>query len=339
MSKISVIMPLYKVENYIRESLESVLNQTLDDIEIICVDDGSPDASGDIVEEYAKINTNITLIRKENGGQSSARNMALEIATGKYIYFLDSDDYIDPIMLEELYNKAEKEILDMVFFNAIPFFENKKIEDENRGYIDFYNRKGDYSQICTGQKMFSSMRKNDEFLGSPCFEIIKRSLIEDNHLRFYDGIIHEDNLFTFQCTMLANRVGYINKRYYYRRMHEESTMTKKKSMRNVEGYVVSCAEMINFMKVCNMEYDAMPYVSDYILNMYNSAYSIYQSLDLDESATIEKGDLCALHLFKTIRERNSEEKKLRKRLRKIENNIVFRIINKLMVMVERIHDR
>lgn len=339
MPKISVIMPLYKVENYIRESLESVLKQTLEDIEIICVDDGSPDNSGNIVEEYTKKNDNIILLRKENGGQSSARNMALEIATGKYIYFLDSDDYIDSIMLEEVYNKAEKENLDLVFFNATPFFENDDIEKENIGYIDFYNRKGDYSSNCLGQKMFSLMSQNGEFLGSPCLEIIRRSLIEENKLRFYNGIIHEDNLFTFQCIMLAKNVGYINKKYYYRRMHEESTMTKRKSMKNVEGYIVSCAEMLNFMQKCNVENEVMSYVSDYILQLYNNAYNIYRSLELEENVMLNKGDLYALHLFRTIKERSQEEKKLRKRLTKIESNIVFRIINKVITLAERVHGR
>lgn len=106
--KISVIVPVYNVEEYLRKCLDSVLNQTLRDIEIICVDDGSTDSLWEILKEYAQKDDRIKLIQKENGGLSSARNAAMQVAKGDYIGFVDSDDWIDPDFLRKLYVAAEK---------------------------------------------------------------------------------------------------------------------------------------------------------------------------------------------------------------------------------------
>ena len=107
MCKVSVIVPVYNVEDYIRECLDSLINQTLTDIEIILVDDGSKDLSGTICDEYAKKDCRIKVIHKENGGQSSARNAGLKVSTGEYILFVDSDDYIVENTLETLLNEAK----------------------------------------------------------------------------------------------------------------------------------------------------------------------------------------------------------------------------------------
>ena len=336
---VSVIIPIYMVENYLRECLDSAVNQTLRDIEIICVDDGSPDHSAEIAAEYAKKYDNVKLIHKENGGQSSARNVALDIAIGRYIYFLDSDDYLEHNALEELYTRAVAEDLDMVFFNAVPFFENKNDKRENTSYIDFYKRKGNYSGVHTGQTMFAMMHKNHEFLGSPCFEIIRRSLIEENGLRFYNGIIHEDNLFTFQCIMLAQRVGHINKAYYHRRLHSDSTMTAKKSMRNVEGYLVSYSEMLTFMHNRPVEEAAFPQIFDYLYySIFGNARRIFCSLDIPrEEAILIHGDFCAAYFLDTLKRNGSADKErenLLIALNEIEQSMSYRV-GRLITFIPR----
>ena len=330
---VSVIIPMYKVEDYLAECLNSVVGQTLDNIEIICVNDGSPDRSGEIAAQYAEKYANIKVITKENGGQSRARNMALDIAQGRYVYFLDSDDYLDLQTLEDLYNKAEAEQLDIVYFNTVSFFENEEIKNCNQNYLSYYDRKGDYSGVHTGQTMFAMMRKNREFFGSPCLEMFKRSLIEENGLRFYNDIIHEDNLFTFQATMLAQRVGYIDKAYYHRRVHGESTMTTGKSMRNVEGYIVAYAEMIAFLHNRQVEEGAALQISEYLYHgIFRNASNILRSLDLpEEEANLTKGDYTAMHFLDLIkrnglierdRDRLKEENAaLKKKITVIEKNM------------------
>ena len=106
--KISVIMPVYRVEEYVGKAIESILGQTFMDFEFLIVDDGTPDRSGEICDEYAKRDSRIQVIHKENGGAPSARNTAIDLAQGKYVYFLDSDDWAEKTMLQDMYDMAEK---------------------------------------------------------------------------------------------------------------------------------------------------------------------------------------------------------------------------------------
>ena len=121
--KVSIIIPIYNVEEYLEECLKSAVNQSLQEIEIICVNDGTPDNSMDIVKRYAAADHRIVIVEKENGGLSSARNAGLQAAKGEYVYFLDSDDYILENAMEVLYGQASKDALDNIYFDAESFFE------------------------------------------------------------------------------------------------------------------------------------------------------------------------------------------------------------------------
>lgn len=119
MTKISIIVPIYNVEKYLKRSLDSLVNQTLEDIEIILVDDGSTDNSHKIAEDYKENYSNVLLVTKENGGLSDARNFGLQYASGEYIAFIDSDDYVESQMFERMYNLSEngrKKLLKAIFF-------------------------------------------------------------------------------------------------------------------------------------------------------------------------------------------------------------------------------
>ena len=112
--KISIIMPVYKVEKYVAKAIRSIQAQTLHEFEFLIVDDGSPDKSGAICDQYARRDPRIKVIHKENGGAPGARNIAIDMATGKYIYFLDADDWTEPMMLKKMYNLAEREKAQLV---------------------------------------------------------------------------------------------------------------------------------------------------------------------------------------------------------------------------------
>lgn len=283
MKKVSIIIPIYNVEKYVKKCIDSAVNQTLDDYEIIIVDDGSPDRSAEIAEGYAQKHQNIKILKKKNGGLSSARNAGLEVARGKYVYFIDSDDYIKENTIEELYFKAEKENLDIVYFNAAPLFESEEIRMKNQNYINYYNRSGDYSLSCSGQVMFANMYENREWYPSACLQFIRRDFIEKNKLRFYEGIIHEDNLFSFKAVMQACKVGYIDKAYYYRIIRDDSIMTQRKSMRNVKGYLVSYREMISFLHEIKIDKTVESSIERYLYqSIYKNACNIFNSLDEKE---------------------------------------------------------
>lgn len=121
---VSVIVPVYKVEKYLHRCIDSIINQTYKNLEIILVDDGSPDNCGKICDEYAEKDNRIKVIHKSNGGLSSARNAGLDVANGDYVYFVDSDDYIDTKLVEDNLNLAIEHDADMVCFN---YFEVKII--------------------------------------------------------------------------------------------------------------------------------------------------------------------------------------------------------------------
>lgn len=133
MIKVSIIVPFYNVENYIEKCLKSLVNQTLKDIEILLVNDGSKDGSEEIAKKFIETYPNkIVYFKKENGGLSDARNYAIPYAKGEYIAFLDSDDYVEPNMYEEMYNKAKEQTLDYVECDFLWEYPDKVLESKGK---------------------------------------------------------------------------------------------------------------------------------------------------------------------------------------------------------------
>lgn len=230
--KVSVIIPVYNVETYLEECVDSVTNNSLKDIEIICVDDGSTDGSLQILKKLAEKDNRIKIISKENGGLSSARNAGLKAAAGEYVLFLDSDDYIEPRALEYLYSEAKAADLDQLFFSARPFYENADSVDI---YVD-YTRKAKYNGVMTGREMFVIMSENADFKPSACLQMNKRAFLAENGITFIEGIIHEDNPFTVLCLFFSERVRYDDIDLYNRRLRENSIMTGSAGIKSSYNY-------------------------------------------------------------------------------------------------------
>ncbi len=246
--KVSVIVPMYNVENYIAECIESVLGQSLTQIELICVNDGSIDQTLTICNNYSAQDERLKIIDKKNEGVSAARNAGLEAAVGEYISFIDSDDFLLRDALENLYNCASGEQLDELFFTAVSFFDSEDLKKSQKNYDTYYERKGNYEGVLSGQTMFIEMHKNSEFKPSVCLQLWRRAFIEEHKIRFLEGIIHEDNLFTIQSMALARRTMYLNKAYYMRRLRDGSIMTKEKGIQNAYGYFKVICELIKYSK-------------------------------------------------------------------------------------------
>ena len=197
MPKVSVIVPIYNVEKYLEKCINSLLSQTLEDIQIILVNDGSKDNSGNIAKEYEKNNKNrIIYVEKENGGLSDARNYGLKYATGDFIAFLDSDDYIEKNAYEEMYNKAIEENADYVECDFIWEFPNKIRVDKQYPYK---NKK----------EMLSFVRV------VAWNKLIKRQLITDNNLEFPKGLRYEDVEFTYKLIPFINKFTYVDKPFIH----------------------------------------------------------------------------------------------------------------------------
>lgn len=221
---ISVIIPVYNTEKYLNECVDSVLYQTFQNFEIILVDDGSSDGSGSICDEYHKHDNRIKVIHKANGGQSSARNAALEIAIGEFIYFLDSDDYISNTLLELLVKTAENNYADFVFFEAQSFIDSEDTLDNcNINYFD-YKRTHEYENL-SGQKQLVNLMNNQEYYVCAPLHFYKKAYLDKYLIRFEEGIIHEDNLFSASVYLYDGISTHLCYNGYFRRLRLQSTMT------------------------------------------------------------------------------------------------------------------
>lgn len=245
---ISVVIPVYNTADYISQCIQSIQDQSLKNLEILCVDDGSSDYSLAILKEIAEHDDRISIIHSpKNNGQSIARNRGAGLAKGRYIYFMDSDDLLGKEALHELVERMEKDTLDIIYFDADSFGDGADNQLVER-YSNYYHRSGTYENIYTGAELMSLMERNHEYRMSPCLQVIRRSFYRTNQLTFPEGIIHEDNVFTFISMLLAKKVGYANQSYYNRRVRPNSTMTRKTSWDNAYGYFKCYLEMIGFLK-------------------------------------------------------------------------------------------
>lgn len=245
--KVSVIIPIYNVEAYLQECIDSARNQTLRDIEIICVNDGSKDSSLEIAEANAAIDDRIIVIDKKNGGLSSARNAGVREAHGKYVCFLDSDDLLDEDAIFELYHHAEKYRLDVLYFDADSFFESKELKKNMNSYLEYYHRKGKYNNVFKGTELFCKFEKNNEYRPSACLQFINRAFYLEHNFSFYEGIIHEDHLFSLVCILEATRAMHKKKSYYKRRVREGSIMTVDEGPHNLYGFIITYSEIMLYL--------------------------------------------------------------------------------------------
>ena len=197
MPKVSVVVPIYNVEKYIKKCLDSLVNQTLQEIQIILVNDGSTDESGNIAKEYASKYTNkIIYLEKENGGLSDARNFGMRYAEGEYIAFLDSDDYVENTMYEEMYNKALQENSDYVECDFLWEYPEKIKKDKRTPYN---NKK----EMLTNVRVVAWNK------------LIKRETLEKNNISFPKGLRYEDIEFTYKLIPYLNKVSYVDKEFVH----------------------------------------------------------------------------------------------------------------------------
>lgn len=308
MPKVSIIIPIYNVEKYLRECLDSVINQTLHDIEIICVNDGSTDDSLSILEEYSSHDNRLILINKQNGGTSSARNFGIKNAYGEYLYFLDSDDYIDVRAMEILYHISVENDLDVLYFDGQAFFENKLLENNFPSYKQYYKRNTAYDKLINGQLLFAQMNKNKEYLPSLCLQFLKASYLKDIKLRFYEGIIHEDNLFTFLCIMQAKRVSHINMPLFYRRVRENSTMTQLKRADNVKVYLICFIETLKFLNEYDYSLDIKNEIESHVNQLLKNGKQIFRMLDMNDRSVLKWDDLYTQVMFDNFIEKSEYDR-------------------------------
>ena len=269
---ISVIIPVYNVEKYLRECVDSVLKQTYDNFEIILIDDGSTDSSGKICDGYTQNYKRIKCIHTQNQGPSSARTIGIERALGEYIYFLDSDDYIDCDALRILEQTAKDTDSDIVFFEALSFAENQRDRSLKQSYV----YKKDYGSD-SGFEMFKRLQTDDSFHVSIPMQFFKRSFLKEKKPQFIQGIYHEDMVFTFEAFFLASKITHCHRQLYFRRYRELSIMTSEKSEKYFISLTIVYKALCDFLKLHkNDSIDTVRFTDRCAYN----ALDVYKKLDL-----------------------------------------------------------
>lgn len=231
--KFSIVIAAYNVEPYIKDCISSLKRQTFADFEAIVIDDASSDATLQVAQDCSEGDARFIFLQQhKNAGQSAARNRGLDHAHGDYVLFLDSDDYYCDEALQVIAGCIDASNLDQLYFAAETFYENRTLrrtryeDQETRVSID---------GVMRGVDLYVAFEKTKAFRPSSCLYAIRRSIIEEAHLRFREGIIHEDLLFLMQLMPLPQQTAFLNQPLYRRRMREGSTMTSAFSMRNVDG--------------------------------------------------------------------------------------------------------
>lgn len=215
--KISIILPIYKVEKYLKKCIDSILAQTFKDFELILVDDGSPDRCPEICDEYAKLDQRIRVIHKKNGGLSDARNAGLDIAQGDFVGFVDSDDYVSKQMLEVMYKNIVKYNADWVMGNYVRVDQNDCIIHDNNAYQI-------HAERCYSRDEFIEelVTEHGSFFVIAWSKLYKRDVFE--HLRFPKGKQHEDEFLIHHIVGRSEKIVCIKEVVYYYLQRSESIM-------------------------------------------------------------------------------------------------------------------
>lgn len=220
MVKVSVVMPVFNGEDYLRQSIDCILNQSLDDLELICVDDGSLDNSLAILNELKESDSRIKVFHQENRGGGAARNVAMRHATGRYLYFMDADDIIEDDALERLYNLCEEKQLDFTIFKAMNYDED----------TDRYYETPDYSMAKVAEftrgKVFDFNDLGDLIFNitvTPWSKFYNRQFVADSTAQFAEGLIFHDNVFFWEVLFNARRIYFLDVFLYTRRRHSTSS--------------------------------------------------------------------------------------------------------------------
>lgn len=259
MYKVSVIVPVYNTEKFLHRCVDSLLNQTLKDIEIILVDDGSKDSSPAICDEYAEKHDNITVLHLENGGPARARNKGIEIAKGDYIGFADSDDYSHPEQFEKLYQNAKENNSDIAMCSF--FVDNtKEIKPINIAF----------DSLCSSNDEIKNRIISCFYgeyvhgLNSLCIKIFKRSMLMNNNIRMNENLMRaEDMWFIFDALKVSNVFSFISDNLYYYYQNDSSIMHDSKND-SYAHWVSNRQRLLKENETLNLDIDYNLFYKDFI---------------------------------------------------------------------------
>ncbi len=298
MKKVSIIVPVYNSEKYLDKCLDALCNQTLKDIEIIVVNDGSTDGSEEIIKQKMVKNPNIKLYNKKNGGQASARNFGLNKACGEYIFFVDSDDYPELDMCEKMYNAAKENNYDIV---CADYFINKD-------GIDTYNK------ILPNKKSGEISIKEYMFSGvAPWMKIYKHEFLTNNHFTFPEGIIYEDFASIPTLVKFFPKIYYLNEAFLHYVHSDVSTMRTTEYKEKFEDIFVAVDYLYDNLNSCGVDEELEYLIVYHFLLLGSLNFYQYQKYDqIDKISLFVKSKFPKWNKNKYLKNNTFKEKLLMK---------------------------
>ena len=287
---ISVIIPCYNVENYIAETMDSLINQNYENYEIICINDGSTDLTQDILRKYEAHNKNIRVISQQNCGIGQSRNTGIKAAQGKYLFYVDGDDLVEEDCLKVLFHQMENNNLDIIYFSAESFYDSSELEEMYSEFKNIYRHKTEENRIYTGKEIFEKFREDEDYIVSPSLQMIRREFLKESDILFPDMRIHEDNIYTFQTMIHAKRCMCLDQVLYRRRVRPNSLMTSKKQMERLQAYDLIIRDSLKEYVECWNDAVLKKAIYKHIRGHFKNVYKILNSLDEEEREEVLKND-------------------------------------------------
>jgi glycosyltransferase involved in cell wall biosynthesis len=320
--KISVIIPIYNSKKYLNECLNNILNQTLKEIEIICINDGSTDNSLELIQQIIEKDYRVKIINQINKGVSEARNIGVKYAKGEFLFFLDSDDYLDNNCLYELYYKVNKYNLDILFFEKEDLNDNTNLtKQKNEKSL---RKKNTIDKIYKGIDLFIKMEK-EKYNISPCLQIIKKEFYKKINFNFIQGILFEGRMLFLTLILQAERTCYINKPYYKYRIYSNSMNKTESNIIQLYSYIIIYSEILKLTEKISLTEESKIYILKDIRNLENNILQIYSNNKNDtlksiltEKLTIYQNiQFNKIIEFKTLKNLREYLKKNKKRIKLI----------------------
>lgn len=315
--KLSIIIPVYKVEKYLRKCLESCLKQNVSasEYEIICINDGSPDKCDEILQEYKSQYQNLKVITQDNQGLSMARNNGLKIAKGEYIWFVDSDDWIEKNCLRNLINELDGNI-DFIQVPLYYVYEASGVIKEGR--------KPYWDGILSSTDAYL---KGYLYMGAQ-YAVVRRNLFREENIEFMPGILHEDVEYKPRLYVKDKKCKCFKQPIYYYLLRKSGSITANFSIRNANGYIEASKSLINFAKINKLRDSDLVLIGTVIGEAMSMVFKNFRHLSTQEKQIVIKY-LNGSEIFKYMHYSKNRKHRICSTLIKINPSIAIGLISKI----------
>lgn len=305
---VTVVIPVYNSEAWLDDCISSVLAQTGVTLEVICINDGSTDGSRAVLQRFADEDSRVSIIDQPNQGQSVGRNAGLDSAAGRYLIYLDSDDFWPDDTLAGLVRQADEQNLDVLMFDCYAFLDGTVAAATWKRYSTYYQRSHAYSKVRPGPQMIADMRRNRDYRPHVGMYLARTAHVRGQGVRFIPGIIHQDNPYSFALLLNAERVAHTDADIYARRIRPGSTITTLHDARSVVGYFLSYVAMVREIQGREFSPEVTDMLAEVVYGVFDGASKKVAALTPAELAEVKALDghpdaQLAFHALKTFRAR------------------------------------